>query len=91
MIKFNAGDETAGAIYGPAMEIQTAEEAAQYLKELVTYHAQKWNLSLEQAEINVRGNLGYYAGYYNAETFDRVMKLFGAAHPIFGTQYPIIK
>lgn len=29
--------------------------------------------------------MGYYAGYYDAETRERVERLFGAVHPIFGS------
>lgn len=31
-----------------------------------------------------RTNLGYFAGYYDAETRLRVERLFDCAHPIFG-------
>lgn len=91
MIKFDAGDETGKAIYAPAMEIVTVAEAEQYLTDLAAYHAQKWSVTLEEARIQVLSNLGYFAGYYSPETFNRVMRLFGTAHPVFGTEYPTIK
>ncbi len=42
------------------------------------------NHSRKEAEVIERENLGYFAGYYNMETRERVEKLFDAIHPIFG-------
>lgn len=42
----------------------------------------------EESEEIERSNLGYYAGYYDAETRERVERLFGAVHPIFGRSTP---
>jgi len=33
----------------------------------------------------IRGNLGYYAGYYDHETRARVERLFKCSHPVFGS------
>ena len=33
-------------------------------------------------------NVGYFAGYYDADTYARVHKWLGTSHPIFGTAYP---
>ena len=30
-------------------------------------------------------NVGYFAGYYDRETKHKIFKVFGTAHPIFGT------
>jgi hypothetical protein len=32
-----------------------------------------------------RHNLGYFAGYYDNETRERVERLFKCSHPIFGS------
>ena len=32
-----------------------------------------------------KSNLGYFAGYYDRETYDRVNKAYGAVHPVFKT------
>ena len=32
-----------------------------------------------------KSNLGYFAGYYDRETYDRVNKAYCAVHPIFKT------
>ena len=33
-------------------------------------------------------NVGYFAGYYDADTYQRVHEWLGTAHPIFGRSYP---
>ena len=33
-------------------------------------------------------NVGYFAGYYDAETYKRVHEWLGTEHPIFGRSYP---
>jgi hypothetical protein len=65
---------TYGEKYGPAMQVQTKEEAAAYFEECVE-HTMEWQ------------PIGYYAGYYDKETYDRVMELFDTNHPIFGKAY----
>ena len=83
-IKFKAGAGTMGEIYGPAMRIQDPDEARAYFKALVEHHIAKVGGSKESVEKIQRGNLGYYAGYYDNETRLRVEKLFSTSHPIFG-------
>lgn len=91
MIEFPKDGNTIGELYGPAMEIDNEADAQFYLGELVKRQMEVWNMSEDEARTSVLANLGYYAGYYNAATFDRVMKVFKTAHPIFGAQYPVIK
>ena len=79
---------TYGELYGPAMEITDATEAKEYFEALVTHHMKRWGKSRDEAEAAERSNLGYWAGYYHRETGRRILKLFGAAHPIFGTHEP---
>ena len=69
--------------YGPAMEI-TDQEAADAYFEACIQHTMGWGKSREEAEAKERANLGYYAGYYDAETRERVERLFRCAHPVFG-------
>lgn len=74
---------TIGEKYDPAMKITDPAEAARYFGECVENtmgHGHSW----EEAARIERQNLGYYAGYYNNETRERVERLFGCAHPIFG-------
>ena len=32
-----------------------------------------------------KSNLGYFAGYYDRKTYDRINKAYGAIHPVFKT------
>lgn len=76
---------TYGQLYGPAMQIADQVEADRYFASLVEYHlAVAPRDSRERAEEVQRVNLGYFAGYYDAETRGRVERLFRCAHPVFG-------
>lgn len=91
MTKFNPEGKaklTYGECLKPAMEITDESDAQKYLADYVAF-IQK---SLDK-EPNPNGlsatqiagsNLGYYAGYYDNETRERVERLFGCSHPIFG-------
>ena len=76
-------DATIGCLYGPAMKIESQEEADAYFERLVAYSISFGN-SREKAEGIERANLGYYAGYYDNATRRRVERLFQCHHPIFG-------
>jgi hypothetical protein len=92
MTEFNPENKdtlTIGETLGPAMEITDPEDAQQYFIDYVA-HIQKF-LDKEPrdddmtAEEIAKTNLGYFAGYYDNETRERVEKLFTCAHPIFGS------
>ena len=78
--------------YGPAMDITDQAEADAWFERCVEhtmrYATKQEDRTREGAEACERSNLGYFAGYCDAETFDRVMRLFRCVHPIFGTVYP---
>ena len=74
---------THGEKYGPAMEITDAKEASEYFEACVR-HCMGFGKSREEAERIERGNLGYWAGYYDSTTRARVERAFKCAHPIFG-------
>ena len=74
---------TMGQKYGPAMEITTQAEADAYFEECVQ-HTMGYGQEREEAKSIERSNLGYYAGYYDAETRERVERLFRCARPVFG-------
>lgn len=76
-------DITIGQKYDPAMKIADQEEADWYF-ELCVEHCMSFGNDRQKAEEIERGNIGYYAGYFDSETQQRVQKLFGAIHPIFG-------
>lgn len=79
---------TLGDCYHPAMKCQTQEEADAWFEALVERDIRVHGLSREKAEAQERSNIGYFSGYYDNETAQRVFRLFRCAHPIFGTARP---
>ena len=75
---------TYGEKYDPAMKIKTQEEADAYFEECVQ-HCMAHGRNRAEAENIERSNLGYYAGYWDNETRERVERLFKCAHPVFGS------
>ncbi len=76
-----------GDIYGPAMELTTKEEADDWWESAVENLMGRWDKSREETEDVVGQNLGYWTGYYDTATAQRVFKLFAhrnVSHPIFG-------
>lgn len=90
--KFNPENKdtmTYGDCLHPAMKITEQEDADQYLTEYIA-HIQKLldkeprddNMTAEQI---AKVNIGYFSGYYDGATAERVNKLFRTTHPIFGS------
>ena len=75
---------TIGDLYDPAMKIEDQDEANEYFERLVQRAITHFGQAREEAESVNRSNLGYYAGYYDAETRKRVERLFRCHHPVFG-------
>jgi hypothetical protein len=84
MITFRK-DATIGELYKPAMKIIDEKEAQEYFESLVNWAVIHHNQNKEQAIEMEKRNLGYFAGYYDIETQERVERLFSCAHPTFGT------
>lgn len=78
---------TYGELLAPAMQIIDQKEADEYFEALVEYQM-RYTPEKDKAEAMTRSNLGYFAGYYDTEIMQRVQRLFGAKHPIFGTSIP---
>ncbi len=78
---------TYGEKYDPAMLITDRAEADAYLERCVA-HTMGFGRSREDATRVERENLGYWAGYYGPEVRARVLAMFDAPHPIFGTRDP---
>ena len=76
---------TNGEKYGPAMKITDIKKADAYFEELVQHNMKNTNNNRKEAEQIERSNLGYYSGYYDNETIERVQRLFSCRHPIFGS------
>jgi hypothetical protein len=77
-------DATDAQLFELAMEITDQEEADRYLAALVTYQMRKFGSSREEAERDMRRNLGYHAGYFSDEARARVERLFRTVHPYLG-------
>lgn len=75
---------TIGEKYDPAMKITDQFEANAYFEDCVEHTMRVAEMSREEAEQVERTNLGYYAGYYDNATRERVERLFRCAHPMFG-------
>lgn len=90
MTKFNPENKdvlTYGESLGPAMKITDAEDAKQYFAaylEWIKNHFSEATGNHTPEEV-CKINLGYWAGYYDNETRQRVEKLFNCYHPVFGS------
>lgn len=73
-----------GDKYSPAMTMTEQATADAYFEECVA-HTMSFGRTRAEAEAVERGNLGYYAGYYDDATRARVERLFHCAHPFFGS------
>ena len=74
-------------LLAPAMEIKDQAEADEYLEALVQNHMKHFDWSREYATKVHKNNLGYFAGYYDSETMERVNRLFRTTHPILGSAF----
>lgn len=50
--------------------------------------AERFIAAYEAENVHARENIGYIAGYCDADTSRRIWDWFGCAHPIFGTRIP---
>lgn len=78
---------TIGEAYKPAMEITEQDKANEYFEALVE-RCMRFGKTREEAESIERQNLGYFAGYYDSETMERVNRLYRTTHQIFGSTMP---
>lgn len=91
-------DATIGDLYNPAIDIAKrgdTEEAKEYFDALVEHclkMSQKErpddNVDKTEAERIVHSNIGYWAGYHEKGTIEKVNELFGSFHPVFGNSTP---
>lgn len=71
--------------FDAAMRCKTKEEAAAWLAAEINRYQLEFGKDGEEAEHVIKSNLGYMAGYCDHEAAQKVQRLFGAVHPIFGT------
>jgi hypothetical protein len=70
--------------YDPAMAITDQAEADVYFERLIR-HNMRFGTTRAEAETIERENLGYWAGYCDNGTRERVERLFRCRHPVFGS------
>lgn len=92
MTKFNSENKeilTYGDCLKPAMEITDETDAIQYKKDYIAYIQKsldkKPDPNSKTAKETVNINLGYFAGYYDDKTRERIERLFNCSHPVFGS------
>src|SRR4051812_1615928 len=92
MTKFNPENKstlTYGECLAPAMQIDDEADAKQYLADyvaLIQRAITREPRSDARTAAEIAGiNLGYFAGYYDHETRERVERLFFCVHPILGS------
>lgn len=74
---------TIGEKYNKISEIKTKEEAKEYFN-ICVEHTMLFEKTKEEAEKIEKYNIGYYSGYFDDNTRQRILKLFECSHPIFG-------
>lgn len=77
----------AGEVFDPVMRMTGQAEADSFLEEYAAYIAGCQGISVPEAKVIARSNIGYYAGYNDLETRQRVELLFGAPHPMLGSSF----
>lgn len=84
MTKFNPENKkslTYGECLHPAMEITDESDAQQYLADYIAYIKTSPCKDGMAGEQIASANLGYFAGYFDNETRERVERLFKCSHP----------
>lgn len=94
---------TIGHLYNPAIEIAKKgdhKEAKEYFEALTQYIYEENKdllklqakgqhvMARQQAEKIVHSNIGYWSGYFESGTIEKVHAIFGSSHPIFGSTTP---
>jgi hypothetical protein len=69
-------------------KINTKEEAATLVAEEAAAAAVFYKIPVEIAAANILSNIGYWTGYLDHATADKIMDLFDCEHPIFGRTHP---
>lgn len=86
MIFENTQLTTIGEIFNKALEIAKngdKKHCQLFLKSYAEYISSKNNISIDEAVNIAKSNLGYFAGYYDRETYDIINSMYNAIHPIF--------
>ena len=89
---------TIGELYNPTVDIAkegNKEKAKKYFDALVKHTLEMSkierpgdNVDEEEAKRIVHSNIGYWAGYHEKGTIEKVHEIFGSEHPMFGNSTP---
>lgn len=89
---------TIGDLYNPAIEIAKegdTEKAKRYFDALVDHcyemtitERPEDNVTKDEMVRIVHSNLGYWAGYHEKGTIEKVHAVYGSTHPVFGNSTP---
>lgn len=71
-------------VYDALVCLKNQKLADELFDSVVLKNMQILGVDRDQAEKNVRENIGYYAAYWDTETRERCEKLYGAIHPFLG-------
>lgn len=71
-----------------ALKDGTKEKAQQLVQWKVNEMVDLLDYTEDEARRITLINIGYYSGYYDHETADRIMDLFETEHPVFGRTHP---
>ncbi len=74
--------------YTDVCSAKTKEAMVEAFDQLCREVAEKHGGTPESHRAMQLHNVGYFAGYYDRDTYNRVMDWLGTSHPIFGTAYP---
>lgn len=76
--------KTIRQVFDEALACETKEQADQWLGAEIERHRVEFNQTPSEARSVILKNLGYYAGYYDDATAQKIYRLYGANHPIVG-------
>ena len=81
--------KTFGELFNLALKLakENKSEAIEWFKEYVQYIMIANNKTdWDEAVSIAKSNLGYFAGYYDAKTYDLIYETYQCSHPIFGNK-----
>lgn len=67
---------THGEKFDKAMKIDRQDDANEFLEAYIQWTMQMEGLSRADADVQCRFNITYYAGYMEASTYQRILRLF---------------
>jgi hypothetical protein len=76
---------TIGEQFDDAMRCETKAQASLWIERELERYWTQYEVPAPKALEIIKSNLGYMAGYYDEAAAKKISHLFGALHPIFGT------